>query len=171
MRISCLNPIIKNDCEILILGTIPGEMSLEQENYYANPKNHFWDFIYRLLIPKWDLFHIIDGSISFEERYNLLLENKIGLWDVLESCEREGSSDKKIKDEIVNDFNSFFKSHKNIKAVIFNGGNAKKYFNKFNIDNLFEEIEFYQVNSTSTLNPNNTFMILNEWKETINNAC
>lgn len=170
MRISCLNPIMKNDCEILILGTIPGKMSLKQKNYYANPKNHFWDFIYRLLVPKWDLFKIIDSSISFKERYNLLLENKIGLWDVLESCEREGSSDKKIKNEIVNDFNLFFKIHKNIKAVIFNGGKAKEYFNKFNRDNLFEEIEFYQVNSTSTLNPNNTFIILNEWKETLNNA-
>ena len=162
MRISCLNPIIENNCEILILGTIPGEMSLDKQNYYANPKNHFWDFIYRILIPKWDLFQIIDNSISFEERYNLLLENKIALWDVVESCEREGSSDKKIKNEIINDFNSFFERHKNIKTVIFNGGNAKKYFNKYNSYKSFEEIEFYQVNSTSTLNPNNTFMILNE---------
>lgn len=171
MRIRCLAPIVRQDSKTLILGTIPGEESLLQKNYYANSKNHFWDIVYRILNKDWDYFNIVDKTNIFSERYNLLLENKIALWDVLDSCEREGSSDKKIKNEIVNDFNSFFKSFGNIENVIFNGGNAEKFFLKYYKNSSFDNIVFHQVNSTSTLNPYNTFLILNEWKRIIKNAC
>lgn len=171
MKIFCLKPIIDNGCELLILGTMPSVESLGHGKYYANPKNHFWDFVFRTLNPKWDFLKTVDDSITFNERYNLLLDNKIALWDVLESCEREGSSDKKIQNQKINDFVSFFNQHRNIETVIFNGGNAEKYFIKQYNKCSFENINFHKVNSSSTLNPNNTFKILNEWKYIINNAC
>lgn len=51
-------------------------------------KNHLWDFIYRILIPEWDLFKVVNDSIPFEERYNVSFENRIALLDALTSCER-----------------------------------------------------------------------------------
>ena len=81
---------VNSSTEILILGTIPGIASLTKQEYYAHPRNHFWKIIYTLLS---------NSTISpiFEEKIELLQTNKIGIWDVLENCERKGSLDIHIK--------------------------------------------------------------------------
>jgi len=165
-RIYSFDPLVDEKSEIVILGTIPGEKSLEEKCYYGNYKNHFWDIMYRVLQPDFDFFELAKTR-SKSEKYQLLLDNGIGLWDVIESCERTGSSDNKIKNEILNDLTPFFQRHRNIKTVLFNGGKAQKYFFKKHSGIEFSNIEFHQLNSTSTLNPNNTFQIMNEWKRKI----
>lgn len=98
---------LKN-AEIVILGTFPGELSLCAKAYYSDTRNQFW----RLL------------GLEYHD-FNGLKKLNIGLWDVIESCERNGSLDKNIKNEKYNDM-SLLKD----KRIFFNGKKAYKYFLK-----------------------------------------
>lgn len=102
---------------------MPGEKSLELQQYYGNRGNQFWKI----------LFAIFDNPFTedYEERKQLLKRNKIGLWDVLQYCEREGSLDSRIKNEIPNDFESFYKKYPQVKYVFFSSKNAAVYYEKY----------------------------------------
>lgn len=116
-------PIIDFESEILILGTMPGEKSLELQEYYGNRGNQFWRLLFSLMGR--ELSH------DYKVKINFLKEKHIALWDVLEYCEREGSLDSKIKNEIANDFKSFYNSYPNIKHVFFSSKNAAVYYDKY----------------------------------------
>ncbi|WP_367770008.1 DNA-deoxyinosine glycosylase [Flavobacterium sp. WC2421] len=141
--ITSFSPFINSETEILILGTMPGIASLEKQEYYAHPRNHFWKIMYTLL----DSLPI---SVVFEEKIKLLQNNKIGLWDVLENCERNGSLDINIKNQKENDFETLFKNYPTITKIIFNGKESHKYFlKKFG---QIKGITYYVMPSTSTAN-------------------
>lgn len=116
-------PIIDSQSKILILGTMPGEKSLEIQEYYGNRGNQFWKLLFTLINK--------DFSYDYIIRKKLLKENSIALWDVLQYCEREGSLDSKIKNEIPNDFETFYKAYPNIKNVFFSSKNAALYYDKY----------------------------------------
>jgi hypoxanthine-DNA glycosylase len=117
-----LNPLVHPDSAILILGTMPGEQSLLHQQYYANKGNHFWKLLYAVLGETF--------STDYAERKKLLFDNRIALWDVLSHCEREGSLDSRIKNEIANDFDTFYTSHPSIRAVFFSSKAAEKYYER-----------------------------------------
>jgi TDG/mug DNA glycosylase family protein len=138
--IQSFRPVIDEHSKILILGTIPGVQSLEKKQYYANVRNQFWEIIYTL-------FEEIPSS-NYEDKKLFLLKRKIAIWDVIDSCQREGSLDSKIKDERINDFCTLFKAYPNIKSVFFNGKKAFKIFvNTVGIN--FTNIKFIIFPSTS----------------------
>ncbi len=171
--IESFEPVITKECKVLILGTMPGPESLRKSQYYGSPKNYFWDIMFRIFKRDWGKFNYIDDKVSYDEKKNILLENKVGLWDVIDSCEREGSSDKNIINEKLNDFNTFFKRYSSIDKVIFNGkGNSKKsaygYYIKEYME-LTKRKQVWRLNSTSSQNPNNPFYILNEWNDALSN--
>lgn len=116
-------PIISPGSRILILGTMPGRMSLERQQYYANPHNTFWRI----------MFGIFNKNVpaAYEKRIELLRKKKIALWDVLKNCHREGSLDEDILNEVPNDFPALFEQYPNIKVIVFNGNNPYKYFKKY----------------------------------------
>ncbi|RTZ03399.1 DNA-deoxyinosine glycosylase [Flavobacterium sp. RSP49] len=116
-------PFINSETEILILGTMPGIASLEKQEYYAHQRNHFWKIMYTLL-------NNLPIDQIFGEKIKLLQENKIGLWDVLENCERKGSLDIHVKNQKENDFETLFKEFPGINKIIFNGKESHKYFMK-----------------------------------------
>lgn len=116
-------PIADSDSTILILGTMPGEKSLELQEYYGNRGNQFWKLLYTILGKEF--------SLNYEDRKRLLKDNKIALWDVLAFCEREGSLDSNIKNEVPNDFEEFYSGHPQIKKVFFSSKNAEKYYDKY----------------------------------------
>lgn len=118
-------PIVDENCNVLILGTMPGNKSLQLKQYYANPTNQFWKIISVVTEENF--------NVRYEAKKKLLLKNKISIWDVLMHCEREGSLNVNISDEVPNDFKSFFAQYPNIKAVFFNGGKAEKMFSKYNL--------------------------------------
>ncbi len=116
-------PISNPDAKILILGTMPGAQSLATNQYYANPRNAFWKILFTLTNSPF--------SDDYEQRKSLLLENHIALWDVLEVCVRPGSLDSAIEQEVPNDFDSFLKTHPNIRHIYFNGQKAAAFFKKY----------------------------------------
>jgi hypoxanthine-DNA glycosylase len=148
-------PIASIDASILILGTMPGTKSLEIQQYYGHPQNNFWRFMFEVLNE--------DFSKDYETRKNLLIKNNIALWDVLQFCERIGSLDSAIKNEVTNDFEQFLKKHPNIKTIFFNGQKAAAFFKKYvKLENKYEHII---LPSTSPANASKTFESkLNEWK-------
>lgn len=144
--------LVDSNTKILILGTIPGIASLTKQEYYGNPRNHFWRIMYTL-------FDTLPVSDSFEEKIQLLQKNKIGLWDVLENCERKGSLDIHIKNHKENDFEMLFKQYPEIHTIVFNGKESHKYFIK-KLGQI-EGITYYVMPSTS---PANTMSFENKLK-------
>lgn len=116
-------PIADAHSTVLILGTMPGEKSLELQEYYGNRGNQFWKLLYTILGQEF--------SFNYEEKKKLLKANKIALWDVLAYCERLGSLDSNIKNEVPNNFEMFYAQHPNIKRVFFSSKNAEKYYDKY----------------------------------------
>jgi TDG/mug DNA glycosylase family protein len=91
-------PIERASAESLILGTMPGKASLSAQQYYAHPRNNFWRFMATILeLPE---------AMSYEERCQSLVHNRIALWDVLKACTRKSSLDADIDASsiIPNDF-------------------------------------------------------------------
>jgi len=137
-------PICNPDAEILILGSMPGERSLQMRQYYAWPHNAFWPIMGELIQ--------FDPAAPYSKRCRALADVKVALWDVLASCQRKGSLDGDIKNEKVNDFAKFFNSHKHIKAVFFNGQKAQKLFRRYVLKKLpgkFDGLDFKVLPSTS----------------------
>lgn len=147
-------PISNPDATILILGTMPSVQSLAANQYYGNPRNAFWKIISTLFNTPF--------STDYEQRKNLLLENRIALWDVLEVCVRPGSLDSAIEQEVPNNFNSFLKTHPNIKHIYFNGQKAAAYFKKY--IKLENDYQLTTLPSTSPAHAGKSFeMKLKEW--------
>jgi hypoxanthine-DNA glycosylase len=143
---------INSQTETLILGTMPGVASLQKKEYYAHKRNHFWKIMYTL-------FGSLPISEIFSEKIKLLQENRLGLWDVLENCERKGSLDVHIKNQKENDFESLFKEFPRIEKIIFNGKESHRYFVKQ--FGQIKGITYYVMPSTS---PANTMSFENKLK-------
>ena len=149
-------PISSAEATLLILGTMPGTKSLELQQYYGHPRNNFWPIIFKILNE--------DFTDNYESRKSILLKNNIALWDVLQFCDRIGSLDSAIKNEISNDFNIFLEEHPNIKTIVFNGQKAAALFKKYVV--LSRSYELITLPSTSPANASKTFdSKLNEWKK------
>ncbi|KAF2329878.1 DNA-deoxyinosine glycosylase [Flavobacterium daemonense] len=155
MKSFSFEPISSNDATILILGTMPGTKSLELNQYYGHNQNNFWKFMFQILNE--------DFSQDYETRKALLQKNKIALWDVLQYCDRVGSLDSAIKNEIANDFETFLKQHPNIKTIFFNGQKAHAFFKKYvHLENSYQ---LHTLPSTSPANAGKSFdSKLAEWK-------
>ncbi|TCS79678.1 DNA-deoxyinosine glycosylase [Pectinatus cerevisiiphilus] len=152
-------PVVKNDAEILILGSMPSVASLAHEQYYAHPQNRFWRLMAKLLgyakMPE-----------NYPEKLKMLMDNHIALWDAIASCEREGSLDSAIHREIPNDFSEFLSKYTKINTVCFNGGKAYQCFKKYNKNILTnDKYRFYSMPSTSPANARFKIgMLEDKWK-------
>ncbi len=139
-RVKSFAPIIDEKSRILILGSMPGIESLRKQEYYGHPRNQFWKIIYELFGEP------LDGN--YERKVTFLKSKGIALWDVIETCSREGSLDSNIKEEKVNDFTRLFKEYPKIKHVFFNGLKAYDTFKK-KVGFDFPEMTFIRLGSTS----------------------
>ncbi len=121
-------PIYNKDSKVLLLGSFPSPKSREVGFYFSHPQNRFFKVIA-------DLFNETPPS-TIEEKTKFLLQHKIALWDVIESCEIVGASDSSIKNVKVNDINSLLKQT-NITAVFCLGNTATKLYKKYVGENCF----------------------------------
>ena len=121
-RSSGFPPIIDDGAEILVLGSLPSQKSIEASEYYAHPQNAFWRIMGELFGAGPDR--------SYEQRIESLKSNGIAVWDVLSSSVRPGSmdSDIDVSSAEPNDFSAFFKTNAGIELVCFNGQKAARMF-------------------------------------------
>lgn len=155
MKIYSFPSISNKEAKVLVLGTMPGNMSLTLNQYYGHPRNAFWKL----------MFTIFDTPFStdYEERKKLAVTNHIAIWDVLQACERKGSLDSAIKEEIPNDFKEFLKDHPNIELIVFNGQKAAQFFKKY-----VKNVEGYKQITVPSTSPANAGISwerkLKEWE-------
>lgn len=112
-----LAPVMDENSRIVILGTLPGDESLRQQQYYADPSNQFWDLLA-------GAFGAPVGK-NYEERLTFLADRGVALWDVLEHAERAGSTDSAITDPKPNNFDDLFAEFPGLVRVAFNGTKAE----------------------------------------------
>ena len=116
-------PVARPDARILILGSLPGQRSLQAGEYYAHPQNAFWRIMQELT----------GASGSYEQRCGRLVDCGIALWDVLAESVRPGSMDADIQldTSAANDFTGFLGRHGGIELICFNGQKAAQMFQRF----------------------------------------
>lgn len=119
-------PIADSRARILVLGSMPGVASLEQQQYYAHPRNAFWPIMQSLLKGK------AQPDQDYAARCSMLKAHGVAVWDVLQACVRPGSLDSNIvSDSIrINDFNELFAASPGIRGVVFNGAKAEQEYVK-----------------------------------------
>ena len=120
----CFPPVSRGDARVLILGSMPGERSLREAQYYAYPHNAFWPIMAQLFD--------FSPTLPYAERLEHLKANHVALWDVLASCRRKGSLDSAIEADSVrpNDFGAFLLAHPQLRVIFFNGGPAEQLFRR-----------------------------------------
>lgn len=146
-------PIIDRNAKLLILGSMPGEKSLQLQQYYGFGANAFWKIMETLFgIP---------ATTPYLSRVNALQESGIAVWDVLAGCERQGSLDSNIVKEsiVVNDFGEFLRSYPNIGHIFLNGKSVEQLFKRYVLSSqtLPAEITITVLPSTSPANARLTF--------------
>lgn len=141
-------PIARPDARLLILGSMPGKVSLRDQQYYAHPQNAFWKITAEILG--------FDATTPYADRATALQDHRIALWDVLQSCTRESSLDADIDPSTIvpNDFTRFFAKHPAIRRVCFNGAKAATLFARHVTPTLPAALalELFQLPSTSPAN-------------------
>lgn len=112
-----LPPVAARDARLFVLGSLPGDVSLAQQRYYAHPTNQFW--------------RLLGGAIGeelqplpYEERLQRLTACRIGLWDVIASASRKGSLDQSIRDAEHNRIEHLLRDFPDLRAIAFNGSTS-----------------------------------------------
>lgn len=115
-------PVFNGESRVLILGTFPSVKSREGMFYYHHPQNRFWKVIAGLCGE--------ETPQTIEEKKEILLRNRIAIWDVIESCDIIGSSDSSIKNVTPADLNRVL-SQANIRGIFGNGQKACTLYRKY----------------------------------------
>lgn len=156
MKKSGFPPVIDSLTEILILGTLPSDKSIQAQEYYANPKNQFWRIVF-------SIFNSGEPLYDYDDKIKLLLKNKIGLWDVLTKANRPGSLDSSIREPVLNDFSGLFKDYPKIRLLAFNGNPAFTYYMQMKTG--LPQKEMTVLSSSSSANTSKTLALkINEWR-------
>lgn len=137
-------PVIGTDPKILILGSMPGVESLQRQQYYAHPRNAFWPIMEQLFSVQW--------SEQYEDRIEQLKDLPLILWDVLKSCQREGSLDSSIKKDQLeaNEIETLLRNYSTVKMIVFNGATAEKFFHRFVANDLINMDQYRLLRLPST---------------------
>lgn len=115
-----LPPVVGDAPVVLILGSMPGVLSLARGEYYAHRRNDFWRLAAAALRR--------EAPERYEERTAMLRDNRIALWDSAKSCVRVGSLDKNITDALPNDVDALLDEQPTITSVCFNGAASRNIF-------------------------------------------
>jgi len=139
-------PIARAGAKCLVLGSLPSQMSLQNRQYYGNPRNNFWQLMGALFAA--------GPELTYAERAARLADCGVAVWDVLQSSVRAGSMDSAIdqKTAVANDFVTFFAGHPDIRLVCFNGQKAAQLFARLvatDLDLLYGKLRYVTLPSTS----------------------
>jgi hypoxanthine-DNA glycosylase len=132
-------------------------MSLERGEYFANPRNRFW-----LLVET--LFGI-RADLPYKEKVRLLSSHGIALWDVVASCEREGSGDATIRKPVINNIPDFLQAHLSVQLVVLNGSTAGGLFHRHFRTGIRPSLKAVTLPSTSPANARFTLpKLIGRWR-------
>lgn len=140
-RLVGFTPVIHGQPHTLILGSMPGVVSLQQQQYYAHPRNAFWPIVTALLE--------FPAGLSYAGRVQSLSDCGYALWDVLGHCQRPGSLDANISAPEANDFAGLLADYPSIERIFLNGGAAAKLWKKQVEPTLLHKPVTVQLPSTS----------------------
>ncbi|WP_368654475.1 DNA-deoxyinosine glycosylase [Ornithinibacillus sp. 4-3] len=142
-RIHSFPAVLPKNPRVLILGSMPSVKSLEKQEYYGNPRNHFWPIMFELFQQK--------PLETYSEKIAFLKGKKIALWDVIQNCFRQGSLDANIIEEEPNDIFQLLDTFPSLKLIGCNGTKAYQTFQK-HFKNLEKyDVEVIQLPSTSPI--------------------
>ena len=153
---------------VLILGSLPGAVSLARGEYYAQPRNAFWPIMAELLDAA--------PTLDYSERVGLVVRERLAIWDVCARATRKGSLDAAIvaASVVPNDIAGFLRSHPGIRRICFNGTRAADLFRRFVVPRLPEEalaIRRLTLPSTSPAHAAMSFQQkLQLWRTGVNSA-
>lgn len=115
----CFPPVTRPDTRILVLGSLPGAVSLAQQRYYAHPQNLFWRLIGAVIgrdLP----------PLAYDDRLAALLEARVGLWDTVAAATRQGSLDAAIRLHEASDLAALAATLPDLRAIGFNGAKSAR---------------------------------------------
>jgi TDG/mug DNA glycosylase family protein len=165
-RVYSFPPVTTADTRVLILGSMPGEKSLQMQQYYAHPQNTLWKIMGELIGAGRDL--------DYAERIMRLNAHGIGMWDVLMSCHRPGSLDSAIVHATMepNNFDAFYLAHAKVTHVFFNGGKAAETYKRYVLPRLSQDyayLQYERLPSTSPAHASLNFQQkLDAWRKILN---
>jgi double-stranded uracil-DNA glycosylase len=145
-KIEGFPPIAANNAKLIVLGSMPGEVSLQKQQYYGHPRNAFWPIMQELFA--------MPAGLAYQQQQAYLISHGVAVWDVLQACRRTGSLDANIDQASIqpNNFLEFFGAHRDITQVFFNGGMAEKLYKKYVLPSLkheFTDLCYHRLPSTS----------------------
>lgn len=147
-------PVYNKNSQILILGSFPSVKSREGRFFYHHKQNRFWKVLSTIVndvLPE-----------TIDEKKDFLLKNHIAVWDVIASCDIEGSSDSSIKNAVPNNFSDILKAAP-IRKIYTNGGTAYKLYHKY--CEKVTSIKAMKLPSTSPANASYSLdRLISEWK-------
>jgi TDG/mug DNA glycosylase family protein len=145
MRIYSFPPVIDEKARVLILGTAPSVKSLEFGQFYGHPQNYLWRIVY-------GLFGAGAPDDNYSNRLAFLKAHRLALWDVIESCEREGSLDMNIRAVVPQKLPELIAEYPRLRCFAFNGAKAYDTFQKFYRNHeSFQDIALLKLPSTSPI--------------------
>lgn len=124
-------PFIQSDTEKLIVGTLPpprfstGQLLEKDVDFcYGSYYNSLWLYIDKIhnLKLRYD-----NSDEAVAQRKSFLIERKIGVCDIVESCERTkiDASDLGMQNVVLRNLIEYLNEYPNIKTLLFTGGNSK----------------------------------------------
>ncbi len=116
---SSFGAVVDGETRLLILGSLPGERSLADRQYYAHPTNRFWELAGAVIGAEL-------RALSYPERLAALARAGVGLWDTVATATRTGSLDSAIRDARANDLAALVERLPGLRAVAFNGGTSAR---------------------------------------------
>ncbi len=134
-------PVFREDSKILILGSFPSVKSRQMDFYYGNKQNRFWRTVCGFFQEE------VPESIARKKEF--LYRRKIALWDMVISCDIEGSSDASVQNAVVANLDEVLSKTK-IEAILLNGSLAYQLYAK-HYGHL--SLPAYKMTSTSPANP------------------
>lgn len=118
--LSGIRPVITPDIHTLILCHYPDKYACEKKAYYADTQDQFWVLMSAVL-------GIAFQEKPYTERLEKLLQQGIGLWDVITACQSTGALHAVLKENRPDRF-AFLKKHcPLLRQICLNGKTAGKY--------------------------------------------
>ena len=134
-------PWVGENPRVLILGSLPGDISIRQQTYYANANNCFWKIMRALF----------RDDVNADNR-TFITSKGIALWDSAHSGVRKGSLDSAIDGTSVvpNDIVSLLDEYPTIRTIIFNGKRAETIFEQYNKNVACDRIRLISTSPAAT---------------------